>query len=146
MNRLRDLLRALVGELRWTPPAWPAQAVAPALRVYRRSPRASLGALAGLVVLLGAGTGLWLWWKSRPQPSYLAVAIEQPAPTPLPTETNPNPKPYPLVVRFSGSAAPLESVGKEVSEGLRIEPPVAGVWRWSNDRELSFMPAADWEV
>ncbi len=146
MNRLRDLLRAVVGELRWTPPAWPAKAVAPALRVYRRSPRASAGALAALVVLLGAGYGAWLWWKSRPQPSYLAVEVVEPAPTPLPTELDPAPKPYPLVVRYSGAAAPLDRVGKEVSEAFRVEPAVAGAWRWSNDRELVFTPASDWEV
>jgi alpha-2-macroglobulin len=146
MNRLRDLLRRVFGEVRWTPPVWPARVAAPALSAYRRSPRATLGALAAVVVLLGAGYGAWLWWKSRPQPAYLAVAIQQPAPTPLPTDANPTPSPYPLIVRYSGAAAPLESVGKEVSDGIRVDPAVAGTWRWSNDRELVFTPAADWEV
>src|SRR5690606_15655727 len=49
-------------------------------------------------------------------------------------------------IAFSGAAAPLERVGAEVDEGFRLEPPLAGTWRWESDRELRFTPAEDWPV
>jgi len=146
MNALRRLLRFLFGELRWSPPGWLQALFAPLARRRRESPRAFAAALALLAAVALAGWLGWRWWESRPRPAYLEISIQEPAPTPLPTPEIPEPKPNPLVVRFSGAAAPLEQVGKEVTQGFTVSPAVAGTWRWTNDAELVFTPAEDWPV
>jgi uncharacterized protein YfaS (alpha-2-macroglobulin family) len=146
MDALRRLLRAVFGELRWSPPHWLRALAASLARARRESPRLLLGAIGLLAMLSAAGYAGWRWWEARPQPAYVAVSIDEPAPTALPTPEVPKPQPNPLVVRFSRAAAPLSNVGKQVEEGLAVTPPVAGVWRWANDSELTFTPQADWEV
>ena len=51
-----------------------------------------------------------------------------------------------MVLEFAGSAAPLESVGKEVKSGLTVTPPLAGKWQWEGDSKLQFNPQEDWKV
>ncbi|MFD1805796.1 alpha-2-macroglobulin [Pasteurella oralis] len=56
-----------------------------------------------------------------------------------------NPKEvYPLVISFSGPAAPITAVNKEVTEGISIEPAIKGKWFWHTDSMLSFKPENDW--
>ncbi|HJU39366.1 MAG TPA: alpha-2-macroglobulin [Tahibacter sp.] len=52
----------------------------------------------------------------------------------------------PLVVQFTQSVAPIDKVGKEVTDGIAVTPPVAGTWSWSGDRQLRFVPKEDWPV
>jgi len=56
------------------------------------------------------------------------------------------PRPDPLQIFFSGSAAPLNAVGKVVEKGVALAPSLPGEWRWINDRTLRFTPKADWGV
>lgn len=48
-------------------------------------------------------------------------------------------------INFSGQAAPLDRVGKSAPAGaVRMNPEVAGEWKWDSARTLSFYPAAGW--
>lgn len=63
------------------------------------------------------------------------------------TQTNYNDetkKVYPLTIQFSGSAALIEQLQKELSDGVSIEPAIKGRWRWENDHTLTFTPQDDW--
>ena len=51
----------------------------------------------------------------------------------------------PLRILFSGSAAKIELVGKEITSGAKIRPPRDGRWVWSSDQEITFFPDTDWE-
>ncbi|HEA3278629.1 TPA: alpha-2-macroglobulin [Pasteurella multocida] len=51
---------------------------------------------------------------------------------------------YPLVISFSGPAAPITSVNKELTQGISIEPALKGKWVWNSDTLLSFKPETDW--
>ncbi len=95
-----------------------------------------------LLVLVGGGLALRHWLANRPQPDYLTVTVLDPAPTPLVKDATPNP----LRVVFSGAAAPLDRIGKDVTDGFTVTPPIAGVWRWETDSTLVFAPAAEWPV
>jgi hypothetical protein len=53
-------------------------------------------------------------------------------------------KPDPIRVLFSGSAARLDSIGKTVTKGVSISPPIEGEWTWAKDNALLFKPKADW--
>ena len=142
-------LRAAVGELHWTPPGW-ARRVGrgfSALGEMRRArPRRFYGGAAAIAVLIAGGVALERWIASWPEPEYLQIVVISPEPTPLPREGMTAPVPSPLRIHFSGAAAPLERIAKDVVEGIRIDPPLAGTWRWESDRHLLFSPAEDWPV
>lgn len=152
---LGTVLGGFFGALSWQPPAWLQtllDALLPRLRAaldWRRAhPRESGLALAVLLLLLAAGLGGWRWWQSRPQPQTLTVSVEAPALTCYACEA-PDDAPKPLVLRFSGSAAALELVGKEIAPAsglIRMSPAQPGQWRWSDDKTLQFTPSQDWPV
>jgi hypothetical protein len=54
--------------------------------------------------------------------------------------------PHPLIIIFNASVAPLEQVGKEISQGLTMKPAVSGHWLWTDDKTLVFRPENDWPV
>jgi uncharacterized protein YfaS (alpha-2-macroglobulin family) len=98
-----------------------------------------------VLLLLGgtvlAGYGLYQWWESRPRPEMIFVTVQ---PVPISKVTEEGLVPQPLVVEFGGSVARLEMIGKPVTTGLTLQPVCAGVWKWVNDRRLTFEPKKDW--
>ncbi|HVN29829.1 MAG TPA: hypothetical protein VMT64_15140, partial [Candidatus Binataceae bacterium] len=56
------------------------------------------------------------------------------------------PTPDPVVIHFSGSAARLDTIGKPVTSGITVTPPIAGQWKWLGDADLQFTPKNDWPV
>ncbi len=50
-----------------------------------------------------------------------------------------------IVISFGGVAAPLDKVGKAAPAGaVRMNPEVAGEWKWERADRLQFFPAAGW--
>ncbi len=147
------LLRIIFGTISWSPPFWLRRAVAVpvalsmlafrALREARlRNPRRFWIATTSLVMLTIAGTEGYIWYKNLPQPYTLQVAVSSPKATPLVADA----KPQSVTVTFSGSAAPLDQIGKPVEKGIVLQPAFAGKWSWRRDSELVFEPAQDWPV
>ncbi len=128
-------LRPLLGDFSWGAPGW--------MHVVRRHPRRSGGAALALIVLALAGWFGWQWYQHRPRPQQMTFEVTAPAITDYSEDT---PVIQPLVVTFSGSAAPIEQVDKVVIEGIASRPAVKGQWKWTDDRTLTFTPAADWPV
>ena len=54
--------------------------------------------------------------------------------------------PDPVIVHFSGSAARLDAIGKPVTSGITVTPPVVGSWKWLGDADLQFTPKNDWPI
>jgi alpha-2-macroglobulin len=154
LNLLRQLLGFLLGlvfgEIDWQPPAWLGLLGANLQRAYRsvqawvrRSPRQAAGvAVFAIAVIAAVGGGVY-WYQHRPLPSLLSVDVETPKAPCIECEYS---RINPLKLHFSGSAAPLEKVGKVVPKGLIIEPAFAGQWRWENDQTLSFEPQQHWPI
>jgi uncharacterized protein YfaS (alpha-2-macroglobulin family) len=145
VSTLRRFLRALFGDIRWTPPPWARATARPFIAAdgfRRREPGRFWAVVLGLVVLAGGGYGIQRYLASRPQPEYLSVTVVDPPPTSLEKDATPNP----LRITFSGAAAPLDRIGKDVTDDFTVTPPVAGVWRWESDTSLVFTPAAEWPV
>ncbi|MEO6689493.1 MAG: alpha-2-macroglobulin family protein, partial [Dokdonella sp.] len=153
---LRALWRAFVwlfsmlfGQLTWSAPGWLRSTGTTAAsfgRAVRRRPARS-GGIAAAVLLLGLG--VWqgaLWWKNRPHPPEpVAITLHAKAPSPTRYDVDPV-EVASLTLNFSGSVAPLDKVGKAPGDGVALQPALAGIWLWSNDRTLTFTPSADWPV
>ena len=125
--------RALVGQVDWQPPAWVRW-----LRAHRGPVAATLVALA----LIAYGI---FWWVNRPAPivpNAVSVTLSAPRSSDYTVEAITIP---PLRLNFSGSAAPLEHIGK-AAVGIRLEPSIAGSWSWEDDHTVVFMPASDWPI
>ena len=119
---LAPVLRAIFGQIKWTPPDWLPRAAA-RLRVWgtrgidwlnaRRAANPKgfwLTTAAILAVIIGGYAG-WQWDEHLPEPYYLQVSVSRPGPTPL----EPNAIPDTVDVQFSGSAARLGAIGKNVT-------------------------------
>lgn len=138
--------RGLFGVWHWDKPAWVNRLgrwFAPRIRYLKGHPWQSVSAL-----LLAAGVGGASWygyhlWEMRPKPATIDFSVA--APERMKIEEK-NAKPNPLVITFTGSVAPLNLAGKDITEGVTIKPAVAGRWRWLDDRRLALQPDKEWLV
>jgi hypothetical protein len=141
-------LRAVFGDISfaWSRPDWMARL----LDHIRKQPRIYAGGALGAAVLIGAAWGGWSWYRHLPHPPE-PERITFEAPAPAITDYAPADDVHkiiihPLDVKFSASAAPIELVGKTVTRGITLSPALRGVWSWTDDRTLHFVPAQDWPV
>lgn len=139
-------LRPVFGSLSWSRPPWTG-IVAGELR---RRPREYGGGALAVVVAAILGWAGWQWYLHRPhppEPPRITFEAHAPAVTDYETADGaPTVVVHPAEVKFSGSAAPIEFVGKEAKRGISMEPSLKGKWTWVDDRTLRFDPAADWPV
>lgn len=129
-------MELVFGQISWTPPFWLA-ALGRWMNAHRRIVAFSL-----LVVASLSAGGWWgyRYYKNQPKPRTVAVSVQSLPVTPLEKEL----RPPTLVLSFDSSAVPLSQINKPVMEGIRIEPPVRGSWRWEGDRQLIFRTREDW--
>ena len=132
------ILHPLVGDVSWSAPGWMLQ--------VKRLPLHSAGALLALVLLAAGSWFGWQWYQHRPRPPEpQRISWEVKAPELTDYTVQPIVI-HPLELTFSGSAAPIELVGKPVTAGITMSPQVKGQWSWTDDHTLRFVPAADWPV
>ena len=141
------IMRPLFGTVSWSAPRWAPATVA----AVRRRPRQFAAGLAGVLILLVVGWMGWQWYLHRPrpvEPERISFQVKVPAISDYEAQPGGSPKIsiHPLDLVFSGSAAPIELVGKNIDQGITMQPALAGQWSWLNDRALRFVPAQDWPV
>jgi hypothetical protein len=142
---LSFVLGGLFGRVRWQAPdwmVWSGQRADAGVRAVRANPTRSAVIAGGAVALLSlAWLGFW-WWQNRPKPELPPlVTAEVHAPERTTWDEEDKIVIHPLTVTFSDSIAPIALVGKPVTQGVRLEPPIEGKWTWESDRELKFEPA-----
>jgi uncharacterized protein YfaS (alpha-2-macroglobulin family) len=137
---LRKIARTLFGQLSWTPPHWLQRGFVRATVFRRGHPFLVAGGV--LLVLLLASGSLWTyrWYQRQPKPHTVSATVASIPVTPLDKEL----KFPPLSIGFSESAARLDDLNSAALQHVRLDPAVAGIWKWSNDRKLTFAPAQDW--
>ncbi|MBA3962859.1 MAG: alpha-2-macroglobulin [Chthoniobacterales bacterium] len=133
---LKRFLAALFGNFIWTAPPWLTRTV----HATRRHRARSFLLLLLLLLLISGGWFGWKWYERQPKPVRI-TAIADPIPV---TRLEKELKPAPLTIRFSGSVAKLEQVGKVVNSGVHLEPSAEGKWSWTSDSALTFKPKRDW--
>ena len=138
-------LIGLFGVIHWQPPQWLNHFKNGFLRAFNlilKKPVASFLTLLAVLAISASGWYAYQWWQSRPQPVKIDFTVQIPEKADLAKQAPPNP----LVVNFAGSVAPLAQVGKDLQQGIRISPDVAGRWHWQDDKSLEFRPDKEWPV
>ncbi|MDD2833458.1 MAG: alpha-2-macroglobulin [Methylotenera sp.] len=145
LQLLFTLFSHIFGTINYQAPQWVTCCSATLLNlasVAKQNPIKSLGmfSLAALI-----GTGAWqgyIWYQSRPLPITTKITVNAIERTIIEENLAPNP----LVISFDRSAAPIEQVGKVVSDGIQVMPKIEGEWKWLTENELAFKPKKDWPV
>lgn len=135
------ILKPLFGQWTWTPPFW--------ITLCKKHTKTNTYGLLGLfIIILGSGYGIY-WYKHRPQPiipNLVKFYYAAPQATIFPDDPNEHPIIHPLKINFSGSAAPLNQLGKDMANTFPISPNIKGIWRWESDHSLEFQPGKDWAI
>lgn len=134
------LSRALVGDVNYRPPRWAVAASHALVDAMKRYP----GIWAVTIVAIGLAVisqHFYGQWKEahKPRPRPLVVYRELRS-----TLSRADAFKAGIHVRFNGSVAELADVGKPLSGGVSITPPVPGVWKWERDDALAFEPSGNW--
>ena len=139
----KGLVASVVGDISWTPPVWIA-------RMGRR--RLAYGA-AGLFGIVAAAVATLVYVQRLPEPQRVAVDVTPPAISRI-DQGDLIPDSLRLDFHYTGtaegepstvlSAARLDLVGERVDEGVELQPPHPGKWRFATDNRLVFEPSEDW--
>ncbi len=153
---LAAVFASVFGRFSWSPPPWVSWLGRPVAAVPRgvawlgkrlQEPRFA-AVVGGAVLVVVGGLAAWYFWPRAAEPIELSLSISPPSPPPPRTARDPEPSPAPLSVSFSGSAAPLERIGKPLDArgGVTLEPSLPGEWRWQSDSLLVFSPREPWPI
>ncbi|WP_347928975.1 alpha-2-macroglobulin [Pseudomonas helvetica] len=138
------LLKSLFGQ--WQPPFW-LRAIGAGLTTLghkaRAYPRQTTGGVLGLLLVVAAVFYGWHWYSNLPKPHTVAYSVHKPN---LTDYTQQPPIVDTLQIRFAESVAPLQDIGKPVTQGISLKPAVQGTWSWADDRSLLFVPDQDWPI
>ena len=137
---VRRIFRTAFGQLSYRPPQWFQRGFA-RVAIYRRGHPILAAVIVLLAFLIASGSvWTWRWYQRLPKPHMVSATVAPIPVTPLQKELK-----FPaLTIDFSESAARLEDLKNPTLQHVRMDPPVAGAWKWINDRKLSFAPAQDW--
>ncbi len=137
---IRKIFRTAFGQLSYRPPYWLQRGFARTV-LFRRGHPVLAAAIVLLTFFIASGSiWTWRWYQRQPKPHVVSATVAPIPVTPLEKEL----KFPPLTIEFSESAARLEDLKNPTLQHVRLDPPVAGAWKWINDRKLSFAPAQDW--
>ena len=140
----------LLGRVRYQWPWWITPGIPKLVSFVGRSARSwvELGKgpwwtrlLKGVTLALAvAALGFGVFSLVEDRSGWTTFEVSAPAPTPLAKDAT-----YSLLrVKFSSSAAKVDLADKTVGEGIVMEPPTKGIWKWQGDDELIFSPSEDW--
>ena len=142
----KSLVAAALGEISWRPPAW-------LQRVGLR--RAGYG-VGALVVAGMLAVGGYVYIQGLPKPLRVGADVEMPGVSRIDRDDELVIEPLQLDFRYAVdpdidaeppprlSAARLDLVGEVVDEGIELDPPLPGEWRFVSENRLAFTPTEDW--
>ena len=111
------------------------------LHIFRRRRPVLAAGIVLLALLLASGSlWTWRWYQRQPKPHRVSATVAAIPITPLEKEL----KFPPLSIEFSEPAARLEDLKNPALHHVRLEPTLPGTWKWTNDRNLAFVPTQDW--
>lgn len=139
------IFKLFFGSIEYQSPAWLQWCGTRLSALGTLARQQPLKSTAALVLTAALGAAAWQgyqWYQSRPQPVTVKITLSAPGRTVL----EENLPPEPLHINFDHSVAPIELIGKKVTEGIDVMPKIEGEWKWTSENDLSFTPKADWPV
>lgn len=135
---------SVFGKINWNRPPWLTNLHQKA----QQSPKTFWGSAVLIIALIFAGAYGAHWYNNLPQPVYVTASITAPDITANEETLVPNN----LIIDFgiktneftTQSVAPINLIGKTVTEGIEISPKMSGEWSWNSDSQLIFVPSEDW--
>ncbi|MDR3163384.1 MAG: alpha-2-macroglobulin [Helicobacteraceae bacterium] len=148
------ILRGVFGNINWQSPPWLkaiGKGAGCASRKVASRKALSAIAIAGLIAIAGGSYAAYIWYENRPKPiDFAPTEITQASVyfySPYKTDYSADKVVFnPLAISFSADVAPLDNVGKQVTQGATISPPIEGEWIWTSSERLTFTPSADWQI
>lgn len=137
---LSKIVSSLFGRISWNPPAWLVRLTTACTGFYRARPNLTTSFILSAFFLCCGAAWSWHWYQHLPKPHRVTASVSSIPVTKLEKDL----KFPPLNISFSESAALLEDLKKTSLSGVRLEPAVAGTWRWTDDKHLVFQPTEDW--
>jgi len=141
------ILKQVFGSLSWQAPSWSVWLAAKLKQVenwiFATRKRAYTIIISTLLIVGGSYYG-WHWYQQLPKPVLTAYQVKAPSVTLY--DENGKPVVYPFEIAFAESVAPVNLIGKPVTEGIKLSPKIAGEWSWADEKTLVFRPKADWPV
>jgi uncharacterized protein YfaS (alpha-2-macroglobulin family) len=140
-----SIFSTLFGRINWTSPPW----LSYLNHKSSTSPKSFWSSVTLFIALLvAAGYGIH-WYQNLPEPIYVTASISEPEITPNAEELIPGLLTIDFGVKEGNefrvkSVAPINSVGKNVEQGIEINPKIEGTWYWASDSHLIFTPSQDW--
>ncbi|MFA6301786.1 MAG: alpha-2-macroglobulin [Legionella sp.] len=143
-NPISTVLKSLFGSISWSSPSWLNKLREKA----RTAPKKFWSTVVISLFLVTALIDTGIWYKNLPKPQYITAQISAPNITPNEETLVPGN----LIIDFgiknneftAQSVAPINNIGKKVTEGFSINPAIAGQWMWNTDSQLIFTPDEDW--
>ena len=116
------LLQTLFGKFSWEIPSW--------MKHLCQHPKKCWGSAFIIILLIAAIFTAYCWVQSLPKPERVMARITAPKLTPLDKILVPDPLMLEFGVLVNGefntrSVAPLDLVGKEIADGIRLIHPCA---------------------
>lgn len=149
LRSLLWLFSPLIGDVNWSIPKWYPNAKHHYLQLTQQLAKYKTVIGSTIIIIIIAyfsGNYAYHWYLNRPKPI-------DPAPIVInnyyANYYQPGYNNSPLTIRFGGhnrSPAPLELIGKTITEGISITPSIAGEWRWYSDDGIQFKPTDSWPL
>ncbi|CAM2870256.1 alpha-2-macroglobulin [Legionella worsleiensis] len=141
---IASIFTSLFGTLNWNSPPW----LLKIRQKKQKSPKVFWGLTLILITGICAVCYANYWYKTQFQPIYTSASIK----TPDISKKENDFIPENLIIDFGirtnafnfQSVAPINMIGKTVTEGITINPAIAGEWMWESDSQLIFKPSQDW--
>jgi uncharacterized protein YfaS (alpha-2-macroglobulin family) len=143
-KKILNAWSTVFGKLKWNSPPWITY-----LGTKSKTSPKTFWVATSLVIIALVASGYEIYrYKNLPKPLYTTALINIPEITPNEEHLVPNNLIIDFGIQNNGflnkSVAPLNQVGKTVSEGIEINPQIQGTWMWSSDSQLTFTPSEDW--
>lgn len=144
LNLIGSAFASIFGKLNWNSPPWLSYLG----RKSKSSPKTFWGSILILIAMACTAAYAIHWYQNLPKPIYVTSSISAPDIT----ENEETLVPNNLIIDFginnngfnTQSVAPINLVGKTVTEGLTMTPKIEGQWTWNTDSQLIFTPSEDW--
>lgn len=142
---IASLVTFIIGDFTWRCPPW---LVYLRQRMTSCPSRVLWGIVSTVIILFLLGGYGYHWYSHLPRPLLVTAAIRTPQITPVEKVLVPDKLDINFGIENEGfipkSVAPLKLIGKEVTQGVTINPMMPGTWNWKSDSRLLFTPTNDW--